>query len=570
MSDRAKTNDQAEQMREKANEGLVNAPDAVEARNVPKEKLDCALDQNPNKTKGMTELAYKDGFVDSPDRRSLELEAIDKNGNKITIDKHNVKTQREIRLESPPTHITSESDIKIQPNKKAYNEQISQSATLMAIEAEKNPALKAVALGRQHADSLPPGHPQKEPLTALSRELASKYSPEMRAHYEQFNGATHKALTPDNLTNTHEDWLAVAQKIAQLPIDKQLEVIGSGLLAGIQQYRHDDRERAWGQLIGTIQGTGEVLQGLAKIADFGAACILGDNERAGKMGEEFGRALGQTIVGGVRLFQSADRYLYKIGYTGDYGKPFRDIIAAGQKLDAQWSQLPPREQERTKAKLITEMIESGIIGVGGASAVHKASKFTEVLDALAVEAKQLHAAAKPTIKKAVKAINNAVDELIQPMSDTGVGVKMPVPKSSLKDESLLLSTADDLDNEYLRRPQGEMKHTPNIDKVQPTSRFLVELKQAIEGLDFEEREFLKGHNIEIRPVNRISDFLPNKERLGACYSPEHGAILVPDEISRLGSWIPNDDVPFALRHEFGHVLNAKESEQAILQWEIHI
>jgi hypothetical protein len=456
VSDQAKTTDQVKEAAQKANDGLEKAPDAPAVRNASKEQITNALEQNPNRTKGMTELAYRDGFVDSPDKRSMELEAIDKHGNKVTIDKASGKRQKDISLDPHPTRMmpamTPEAEAKIKAQKQAKHEQISQSATLMAIKAGENPAMQAVALGRQHADSLPEGHPQKQSLTDLSRELAAKYSPEMKAHYE---AGTHKAIRPENLTNTPDGWLAAAQKLAQLPMDKQLEVIGSGLLAGIEQYRHDERERAWGRLIGTVQGTGEVLQGLAKIADFGAACILGDNKRAEKMGKEFGTALGQTIVGGVRLFQAADQYLFNIGYTGDYAKPFRDIQAAGQKLDEQWNQLPPREQERIKAKLITEMIESGAIGAGGANAVQKASKFTEVLDALAVEAKQLHAAAKPTIKKAVKAINNAVDELVQPVGDTGMGVKMQIPKDPMKDETkMLMSKADDMGERTGRISKG--------------------------------------------------------------------------------------------------------------------
>lgn len=319
-----------------------------------------------------------------------------------------------------------------------------------------------------------------EGLAAIGNdeETQGRYSIE----YIERKAKQTKAADPTP-TNTPDGWQTVAQKIAQLPMDKQFQVIGSGLMAGIEQYGHDERERAWGRLIGTVEGTGEVLQGLATLADFGAACILGDNDRAGKMGEEFGAALGQTIVGGVRLFQAANQYLYNIGYTDDYAKPFRDIAAAGQKLDAQWSQLPPREQERIKTKLITEMIESGAIGAGGASAVQKASKFTEVLDALAVEAKQLHTAAKPTIKKAVNAINKAMDELVQPAGDTGMGVKMPIPKDPLKDETkLLMSKADDLDNLGPRHPEKRMKGDAVPEKYTPPKWFAAELEHVLETM----------------------------------------------------------------------------------------
>jgi hypothetical protein len=487
------------------------------------------------------------GFEDGSEVKAGEQKPVEatktKKGQKVVDDPHPTRMM---------PAMTPEAEAKIKAEKQAKHEQISQSATLMAIEAGKNLAMQPVALTRQYADSLPDGHPKKQSLTKLTREQAAALSPEMRARYD---GEVHKAIAPETLTNTPEGWLTVAQKIAQLPMDKQLQVIGSGLIAGIEQYQHDERERAWGRLIGTVQGTGEVLQGLAKIADFGAACILGDNERAGKMGEEFGTALGQTIVGGVRLFQAADQYLFNIGYTGDYAKPFQDIAAAGQKLDEQWSRLPPREQERIKAKLITEMIESGAIGAGGASTVQKASKFTEVLDALAVEAKQLHAAAKPAIKKAVKAVNNAVDELVQPVGDTGMGVKMPIPKDPLKDETkMLMSKADDLDNAGPRHPENGMKGEKVPEKYIPPKWFEAQLKHVLGRLSPGEKAFIEEHNIKIIQVRRIP---PEKGNLGAFYDLSENTIYVPEEVLRLKKPVPNYDLEFAFRHEFGHAFNAK-------------
>ncbi|MEW6499798.1 MAG: hypothetical protein AB1589_46145 [Cyanobacteriota bacterium] len=32
---------------------------------------------------------------------------------------------------------------------------------------------------------------------------------------------------------------------------------------------------------------------------------------------------------------------------------------------------------------------------------------------------------------------------------------------------------------------------------------------------------------------------------------------MPEEVMRMGKWAPNDNVSFALRHEFGHVFSAK-------------
>lgn len=214
--------------------------------------------------------------------------------------------------------------------------------------------------------------------------------------------------------------MAAAQKISQLPLDKQFEVLGSGLVAGFDQFAYEQRERVWGNLIGTVQGTGEVATNLAKIADFAAYCIIGDDERAGKMGEEFGTALGQTIVGGIRLFQSANDYLYDVGFAvgakDDYSKAFRDVAALGQNLDERWRQLPPREQERIKAKLITEIAGDTATTAGGVGAIKKATKFTEILDAVAA------ADGKTVPERSVNTIKEAVEDLLK----AGKGGDWPV------------------------------------------------------------------------------------------------------------------------------------------------
>lgn len=444
--------------------------------------------------------------------------------------------------------MTPEAEARIKAQKQAKHEQISQSATLMAIEAGSNPAMQPVALNRQYADSLPESDPRKQKLTELSRELAAEYSPKMRAHYAQ-----------KDMTNTPEGWLTVAQKIGQLPIDKQFEVIGSGLAAGLEKYRYDERERTWGQLIGTVQGTGEVLQGLAKIADFGAACILGDNETAGQMGEELGTALGQTIVGGVRLFHAADQYLFNIGYTGDYAKPFRDVVAVGQQLDQQWNGLPPREQERVKTKLITELLESGAIGAAGASTIQKASKFTEVLDAVAMKAQELHAASSPVIKKAAKAVSDAVDELVQSVGDTGMGVKMPIPKHPLKDETkMLMSKADDIKGKDFKPKQKETS-----DGMPPRNMHL-EIEEAIKALDQPLLDILKKEKVHIDIVEKMEDAFPGdqtKKRLMGAYDWGRNTIFIPKKVWHRGDLVDNFDVDFALRHEVGHVINAKSLER---------
>jgi hypothetical protein len=116
------------------------------------------------------------------------------------------------------------------------------------------------------------------------------------------------------------------------------------------------------------------------------------------MGTECGTAIGQSIVSGVRLFQAAQKYSYDVGYAGDYGKPFSDIMAVGNALNDHWSQLPPREQEQVKYKFITEMIADGAIGAAAGQTIGKAKTFTEVLDAVADRAADLAGVSKKELR----------------------------------------------------------------------------------------------------------------------------------------------------------------------------
>jgi hypothetical protein len=181
---------------------------------------------------------------------------------------------------------------------------------------------------------------------------------------------------------------------------------------------------------------GTVAENLAKIADFGAALILNDKEKVGKLGEEFGAAVGQTIVGGVQLFRMADKYLFDIGYTGDYAKPFKDVVTLGQKMNDGWSKLPPREQERIKAKLISEMVADGAVGAGGAAAIKKAGKLTEVLDIVAEHSSELVKSGK----KLANTVSNTVESVMAPEYALAGGGKWKVVKAA--DEVLDMTTME--------------------------------------------------------------------------------------------------------------------------------
>jgi len=226
----------------------------------------------------------------------------------------------------------------------------------------------------------------------------------------------------DATVNHPPDWLELGRKLAGLPLQTQAQIIGNGLLAGIEQYSHEQREREWGALIGTVQGVGDTAINLAKIADFCAYCTIGDKERAGKMGADFGAALGQSIVSGVNVFEGAKEYANNIQKTGDIGKPIRDVIALGQILDREWEKLPPREQERQKFELIGQLVSDGLIGTHGAQAMGRATKFTEILGSISKAAAEHGGQKLEVVKKAASKISDLTKDLLSPeLAVAGVG-----------------------------------------------------------------------------------------------------------------------------------------------------
>lgn len=234
------------------------------------------------------------------------------------------------------------------------------------------------------------------------------------------------------LENTPEGWLEVGHRIAQLPLDKQMQIIGSGLITGINAYENEQRQRQLGALIGTVQGVGHVAENLAKVADFGAALILNDKDKAGALAVEFGSAVGQTIVGGVQLFQAVEKYSYDVGYSGDYSKPFKDLQFVANKLNDRWSKLSPLEQERIKSEFISEMVAGGLVSGGSAATIGKAKKFTDILAVVADKSKQFAFENGGKVwhgsKKLATKIANHIEDLMAPELALANGEKMKLTR----------------------------------------------------------------------------------------------------------------------------------------------
>lgn len=361
-------------------------------------------------------------------------------------------------------------------------------------------------------------------LPAISEDQAMNYRIRERSDngmlietgIQELHQATEKQQKP-------LDWLAAAQKIAQLPFDKQLQVIGAGLSSGVNEYNHQQRERSIGALIGTVQGVGTIAVNLAKITDFTAALIKGDKEAAAQGGAEFGTALGETIVGGVRLFEGAHHYLNdvgKAGYEGDYTKVFRDIDNLGKHMDKAWSELPPREQARIISKLGTELATDGLVGLGAAKAAGRLpGQLTKILDTISTDAQRLHLAGKNLSDRSVRAIKDAVDDFLAPEFVTPDGQRIKLgqlnrPGSDKPDTSMLMSKADDVgggkpENLGPRRgreikPVDEKEVVNSIDRSASQSEKVRELRRLSKENEPLAKSFIESIDSKYGTKSQIS------------------------------------------------------------------
>lgn len=241
-----------------------------------------------------------------------------------------------------------------------------------------------------------------------------------------------EGATPEQIADYQINYMRRKADVIEAKEDNSFNP-GKMLQGYVEKTANEYWERAAGALVGTVQGIGNIAVNLARIADFCAYCITGDSKRAGEMGAEFGESVANTIFAGGQLFKLSYDYLYQVGYEGDYSKPFKDIASTAIILNDRWQQLPPREQERIKAELISQMVADGFVGMGTAKSLGKAKQFTELLDEIAVEA------AKKTgqrSKKLIQTLGNHVNDLLQPeLEVAGVGkMKMRDFKQVTKDD----------------------------------------------------------------------------------------------------------------------------------------
>lgn len=189
-------------------------------------------------------------------------------------------------------------------------------------------------------------------------------------------------LPADSQKSASADVYNEGARLGERPYSEQFEVVGKFISEKSKTYLEEQKERALGATIGTVEGIGALTYDFAKMVEFTCDVVAGNHERAEARGAEFGESLGRTIVSGIKLFDMADKYLYDVGFTGDYAKPFRDIVLVGELFNQKFGELSPKEQERIKFKLISE-VAGGVVTAGGVAKVSKAEKFTEILQDMA-------------------------------------------------------------------------------------------------------------------------------------------------------------------------------------------
>ncbi len=419
------------------------------------------------------------------------------------------------------------------------------TSTLLAIEAKVNPVAKVISLFRSWIEGLPSGK-QKEEYREISRAQAAELSPEIKSqldHNRQIR--LESGIEYTHFINDSACSIEVGRRIAQLSVEDQIRIIGSGLQAGIDQYRFEERERTWGQLIGTVEGIGEVFIGLAKVADFAALLILNDPEKIEKSASDFNKAFARTIASGIKLFGTADNYLYNIGFEGDYGKPFCDVQILGTLLNQRWSALPPREQERIKANLITQLSIDGILGMASANNINRTGKFTELVDTIASDLAEVASEAKNGGKKIILALDDTVKELLIPAGDTGLGMKVKIPRDAadeIKNDTKSLmgkSRKGEVHKGRLRHPESNRE--PFGWKIK-NERFANDVIRQINDLSCTSAvgEMLSnGKFLEEEILKQLGDgaFLDELVTiLGPNWSAKTRTFKSLEEISQHGSW----------------------------------
>ena len=520
------------------------------------------------------------GKSDRGDLESVRIESIDEHGNKRVVSRKDGGSERDLLRANQNKEGSEKLSGELPPERPAggYDEihnadggitlkgiipgpgeelENITTGTMEAMASENALVKNALEMRKQIDQHMEAGPERDKIVNQLKADVtASLMSGDLG---ESEIGGTHKAITDggietdsDKPENKEQDWQSVIEKISQLPIDKQFQIIGTGLLSFNNELEHQKLEIA----IGTVEGIGEgfksigegvvsLANGIGQIAQFGSD-VMTNNPRAIETGAQAGEAIGKTLVGGVRLFQMSHDYLYNIGFTGDYAKPFNDIANLGNELNRRWQEMPTKERTKIAAKLSTETLVGMAIPVG-ANKIAKAEKVTEMMEEFAAAAKTLGKESK-----AVDAIEETVDDLAKAKPS-----RKQIEEFEKRGDVKPTGAKDDLESRGYPNEgndSGIGKEVKRREIIPPSKDFVGRVAKLVETLAPNERAFLKAKEIEVIPVNKMTDVIGDEGlNFGGLY--KEGKIYLAEVSSKTD--LPITDHEFIIRHEFGHALNAK-------------
>ena len=141
-----------------------------------------------------------------------------------------------------------------------------------------------------------------------------------------------------------------------------------------------------------------------------------NNPRALETGASAGEAIGKTLVGGVKLFEISHKYLYDIGYTGDYGKPFQDLSNLARELDRRWTELTPAEKAKLTAKLSTQFLGEAAVPLGAAK-IAKSEKVVVTLEEMAQKASVLGGKTRTKVVDGIADVVDGLTDMVTPAEE---------------------------------------------------------------------------------------------------------------------------------------------------------
>lgn len=243
---------------------------------------------------------------------------------------------------------------------------------------------------------------ERELATKSAQDVASaKDAPTLKASIE----AT--AITPQG----------VLEKIASLPLDKQAQLVRTGIGAYWHEIDHQQYEILVAGATGIGKGVSGLLEGAISLgkcagdlAQFSRELVENKpiaQEKAAKTGEAFGKLL----AGGIKVVEACDHYLGGLGaaaYEGDNTKALRDISWLGHELDRRWQAMTPAQQTEIATQIGTDTLGGMMLGAG----LHRLSRsasIVEKLQELGTEASQMGGSAR---EKYAKFIGRMTEEIL--------------------------------------------------------------------------------------------------------------------------------------------------------------